>query len=126
MPGVLVATVLFIILLWPTLITNYHGLPPARARIIASLEMLISFSVCGFGIMFFHALISARPAQSIPKRRCTRDRPETFPRAGDRRHARHSAGGITASALPDRHIRLRRPTVRRARRAEDHTDSPTR
>src|SRR5439155_10761223 len=52
-PGVLVATVLFVILLWPTLITNYHGLPPARARIIASLEMLISFSVCGFGIMLF-------------------------------------------------------------------------
>ena len=66
-PGVLVATVLFVILLWPTLITNYHGLPPARARIIASLEMLISFSVCGFGIMLFHALISARPAQSSAK-----------------------------------------------------------
>src|SRR5207247_4401620 len=63
-PGVLVATVLFVILLWPTLITNYHGLPPERARIVASLEMLISFSVCGFGIMPFHALLSARPAQS--------------------------------------------------------------
>ena len=62
-PGVLAATVLFVILLWPTLITNYHGLPPARARIVASLEMLISFSVCGFGIMFFHAMLSARPAQ---------------------------------------------------------------
>ena len=62
-PAVLVATVLFIILLWPTLITNYHGLPPARARIVASLEMLISFSVCGLGIMFFHALLSARSAQ---------------------------------------------------------------
>ncbi len=36
----------------------------SQARIIASLEMLISFSVCGFGIMLFHALISARPAQS--------------------------------------------------------------
>ena len=66
-PGVLVTTALFVILLWPTLITNYHGLPPARARIIASLEMLISFSVCGFGIMLFHALISARPAQSSAK-----------------------------------------------------------
>ena len=30
-PGVLVATGLFVILLWPTLITNYHGLPPAQA-----------------------------------------------------------------------------------------------
>src|SRR6058998_3277796 len=63
-PGVLVATGLFVILLWPTLITNYHGLPPARARIVASLGMLISFSVCGFGIMLFHALLWARPAQS--------------------------------------------------------------
>ena len=50
-PGVLVATGLFVILLWPTLITNYHGLPPARARIVASLGMLIS----------------ARPAQSSAK-----------------------------------------------------------
>src|SRR5438046_4798987 len=52
---------------WPTPITNYYGLPPAPARIIASLEMLFSFSVCGFGIMLFHALISARPAQSSAK-----------------------------------------------------------
>src|SRR5215831_11606809 len=63
-PGVLVATGLFVILLWPTLITNYHGLPPARGRIVASLEMLICFSVCGFGIMLFHSLLSARPAQN--------------------------------------------------------------
>src|SRR6201982_846559 len=63
-PGVLAATVLLVILLWPTLITNYHGLPPAQARIVASLEMLISFSVCGFGIMLFHALLTARPQTS--------------------------------------------------------------
>src|SRR4029453_16717598 len=63
-PGVLAATVLLVVLLWPTLITNYHGLPPAQARIFASLEMLISFSVCGYGIMLFHALLSARPKTS--------------------------------------------------------------
>src|SRR5437016_13746011 len=40
-PSVLVATGLFVILLWPTLITNYYGLPPARARIVALLGMLI-------------------------------------------------------------------------------------
>src|SRR5215471_12823925 len=67
LPGVLMATGLFVILLWPTLITNYHGLPPARARIVASLEMLISFSVCGFGIMLFHSLLSARPAPNSTK-----------------------------------------------------------
>src|SRR5215472_5155659 len=63
-PGVLAATVLLVILLWPTQITNYNGLPPVQARIVASLEMLISFSVCGFGIMLFHALLSARPAKT--------------------------------------------------------------
>jgi DMSO/TMAO reductase YedYZ molybdopterin-dependent catalytic subunit len=62
-PGVLAATVLFIVLLWPTLITNYRGLPPATARLIAALEMLISFSVCGFGIMFFYGLLD-RPRLS--------------------------------------------------------------
>ena len=105
-PGVLLATVLFVILLWPTLITNYHGLPPARARIVASLGMLISFGVCGIAIMFFHALLSAAPdAEQHRARRRRRDRPEAFPRAGDRRRARCSAGWIIASALPDRHIR---------------------
>ena len=57
LPGVLGATILFVGLLWPTLITNYHGLPPSAARIIASLEILISFSVCGVGIIFFYALL---------------------------------------------------------------------
>ena len=67
-PGVLLATVLFVILLWPTLITNYHGLPPARARIVASLGMLISFGVCGIAIMFFHALLWPRPTPSSTER----------------------------------------------------------
>jgi hypothetical protein len=55
-PGVLVATVLLVVLLWPTLVTNYRGFPPGPAHIIASLEMFISFSVCGLGIMFFYGL----------------------------------------------------------------------
>src|SRR5262249_1254572 len=62
-PGVVGATLLFIALLWPTLVTNYRGLPPATARVIASLEMLISFSVCGLGIMFFYRLLD-RPGLS--------------------------------------------------------------
>ena len=62
-PGVLAATVLFIALLWPTLITNYRGFPPATARVICALEMLISFSVCGLGMMFFYGLL-ARPRRS--------------------------------------------------------------
>jgi DMSO/TMAO reductase YedYZ molybdopterin-dependent catalytic subunit len=70
-PGVLVATVLFVALLWPTLLTNYRGLPPGPAHAIASLEMLISFSVCGLGIMFFYGLLSRSP------RRGTVDEPAT-------------------------------------------------
>jgi DMSO/TMAO reductase YedYZ molybdopterin-dependent catalytic subunit len=56
-PGVLGATALLVALLWPTLITNYRGLPPPTARVIAALEMLISFSVCGVGIIFFYGLL---------------------------------------------------------------------
>jgi DMSO/TMAO reductase YedYZ molybdopterin-dependent catalytic subunit len=60
-PGVLAATILFVVLLWPTLSTNYRGLPPGIAHAIASLEMLISFSLCGVGIMFFHHLLRRSP-----------------------------------------------------------------
>src|SRR6266481_1526794 len=63
-PGVLAATILFVALLWPTLFTNYRGFPPGIAHLIASLEMLISFSVCGIGIMFFYGLLS-RPPHAI-------------------------------------------------------------
>jgi DMSO/TMAO reductase YedYZ molybdopterin-dependent catalytic subunit len=57
-PGVLAATILFIALLWPTLVTNYRGFQPGPAHVIASIEMLISFSVCGIGIMFFYVLLT--------------------------------------------------------------------
>ena len=60
-PSVLAATILFVVLLWPTLSTNYRGFPPGIAHVIASIEMLISFSVCGVGIMFFHGLLSRSP-----------------------------------------------------------------
>src|SRR5947207_890049 len=63
-PGVLAATILFVALLWPTLFTNYRGLPPGIAHLIATLEVLISFSVCGIGIMFFYGLLS-RPSRAM-------------------------------------------------------------
>jgi DMSO/TMAO reductase YedYZ molybdopterin-dependent catalytic subunit len=59
--GVLAATILFVALLWPTLSTNYRGFPPGIAHLIATLEMLISFSVCGIGIMLFYGLLSRPP-----------------------------------------------------------------
>src|SRR5258705_7434680 len=63
--SVLAATVLFVLLLWPTLITNYRGFSPPTARIIAALEMLISFSVFGFGIMFFFGLLKLPGRQPV-------------------------------------------------------------
>ncbi|HYR44314.1 MAG TPA: hypothetical protein VER98_14890, partial [Terriglobia bacterium] len=64
-PGVLAATLLFVALLWPTLSTNYRGFPPGMAHVIASLEMLISFSLCGIGIMFFYDLLSRPPHAAV-------------------------------------------------------------
>src|SRR4029077_6382053 len=64
-PRVLAATILFVILLWPTLFTNYRGLPPATAHWVATLEMLISFSICGLGIMFFYGLLSRPPHAAV-------------------------------------------------------------
>jgi DMSO/TMAO reductase YedYZ molybdopterin-dependent catalytic subunit len=60
-PGVLAATLLFIILLWPNLLTNYRGFPPPTARFICVVEMLITFSICGVGIMFFYGLLERGP-----------------------------------------------------------------
>src|SRR5205807_7177564 len=73
-PSVLAATILFVVLLWPTLFTNYRGLPPAAAHWVAALEMLISFSICGIGIMFFYGLLSRPPHAMTPGETATRVR----------------------------------------------------
>ena len=66
-PGVLFAVMVIAGLLWPTLLTNYAGLPPGNARTVAILEMLVSFGVCGVAIMAFHGLlVSARPPVAGP------------------------------------------------------------
>jgi len=67
-PGVLAATGLVVALLWPTLLTNYRGYPPPTARAVAVFEMLISFSVCGFGIMLLHELLK-RPRAPVAAER---------------------------------------------------------
>jgi len=86
-PGVLAATTLFVLLLWPTLSTNYRGFPPGIAHVIASLEMLISFSVCGIGIMLFYGLLSGPPHAAVAD--------EKLPRSIERR--RFVALGIGAA-----------------------------
>ena len=67
-PGVLAVWVLLSALLWPQMLTNYHGRPPGQAYLISGLGMLISFSVCGLAIMFFYGLLTAAtrpPAAAI-------------------------------------------------------------
>ncbi len=94
-PGVLAATLLFIVLLWPTLITNYHGYPPGTARFICALEMLITFSVCGVGIMFFYGLLD-RPR---PDPLVRHDEQAVGPSAGRRRFLGLGIGAAVAIAL---------------------------
>ena len=65
-PGVLGVWALFVGLLWPQLLTNYHGRPPAMATIINTLGMLASFGVCGVAIMFFYGLLTVPPSPAVP------------------------------------------------------------
>jgi DMSO/TMAO reductase YedYZ molybdopterin-dependent catalytic subunit len=71
--GVLAAALLVFALLWPQTLTNYAGFPPAIARIITALEMLISFGICGAAIVWFHSLLAGHrpPLQAFgsPTRR---------------------------------------------------------
>ncbi len=61
-PGVLGVWALFVGLLWPQLLTNYHGRPPAVAAVLSALGMLASFGVCGAAILFFHGLLTVPPS----------------------------------------------------------------
>lgn len=56
--GVLAATLLFTVLLWPQLLTNYRGLPPASATVVTIFGMLVAFGVCGAGIVAFYRLLA--------------------------------------------------------------------
>ena len=87
-PGVLAVWAVVVALLWPQLLTNYRGHPPATAVVITCLGLLAAFALCGAGIVFFHALLTTRPP--------------TDPRAGDTATAdgltrrRFLAGGLGA------------------------------
>ncbi len=94
-PSVLAATALVAALLWPTLITNYHGLPPPTARLLSVLQMLISFSVCGIGIMVFYGLLQ-RPRRGLTNEK--RDAPPAA-NAGLRRFIALGVGAAAAVAV---------------------------
>ena len=64
-PGVLGVWALFVGLLWPQLLTNYHGRPPAQGDVINALGMLASFGVCGVAIMIFHGLLTTPPRAAV-------------------------------------------------------------
>ncbi len=90
-PGVLGVWVLFVGLLWPQLLTSYHGRPPAVATVITSLGLLASFSVCGVAIMIFHGLLT------VPPRPASTPAADEPPSAGLTR-SRFLAGGFGALA----------------------------
>ena len=129
-PGVLAATILFVVLLWPTLFTNYRGLPPATAHWVAALEMLISFSVCGLGIMFFYGLLSRPPHAMTAGETATTVRRSV----GRRRFLALGIGAAVALALGSTLRRLFRMGTfsydgrqyRRTEGAENHADSSRR
>ena len=60
LPGVVAVTLLFIVLLWPDLLTSYRGLPPERATLLRSVGMLLSFTVCGLALMGFYRLFAGQ------------------------------------------------------------------
>ncbi|MBV9658732.1 MAG: molybdopterin-dependent oxidoreductase [Verrucomicrobia bacterium] len=57
-PGVVAVWLLFVALLGPQLLTNYRGLPPARATFVSCLGMLVSFGVCGWTLAHAYALLT--------------------------------------------------------------------
>ncbi len=63
--GVLGVWALFVGLLWPQLLTSYHGRPPAVATVITALGMLASFGACGVAIVFFYGLLTPAPRPDV-------------------------------------------------------------
>ncbi len=87
-PGVLGVWALFVILLWPQLLTSYHGRPPAAATFISALGMLASFGLCGSAIVFFYGLLTAAPSNA----------PTGEPSTAGLTRRRFLAGGLGALA----------------------------
>ena len=122
-PGVLGVWLLFVVLLHPQLLTNYHGRPPASADVLTSLGMLVSFGVCGVALMFFHGLLSARPVVRRGHRATAVRRwvdPPPFPSGWDCRPVGHRARGDAAPVLQAWLLWLRRHAVSRPRHRQNH------
>ena len=61
-PGVLAVWALSLWLLWPQMLTNYHGHPPASAEFYNAAAMLLAYAVCGGALMLAYGLIAAPTA----------------------------------------------------------------
>jgi DMSO/TMAO reductase YedYZ molybdopterin-dependent catalytic subunit len=59
--GLLVVWIGFLIFLWPTLGTQYFGVPSAIAPFLTSLGLLIDFGVCAAGILALYGYLTHRP-----------------------------------------------------------------
>ena len=100
--------------LWPTLDTNYRGLPPDAARLATGLHLLVCYGVYGLLVVLGLHAVMVQTGGSAARRRLLL-----------------GAGGIvlgvaanallTAPVRPVVHVRLRRHRVSRQRRRANHT-----
>lgn len=66
--GVVGAAAVMFALLYPNTLTNFAGRPPAIARLISAIEMLITFGICGAALVFFYPMLASNrdlPSRSI-------------------------------------------------------------
>jgi len=59
--GLLVVWIGLLILLWPTLVTQYYGVPFGIAPYLTSLGLLIEFGVCAASILVLYGYLTHRP-----------------------------------------------------------------
>jgi DMSO/TMAO reductase YedYZ molybdopterin-dependent catalytic subunit len=64
LPILLLVWLAFVLFLWPTLLTQYHGVPPSTATWLGALGLLLDFSACAFGIMLFYRLLTIAPLET--------------------------------------------------------------
>ena len=57
LPLLLIVWIGFEIFFWPTLRTNYRGVPAKYAIVLSSLTLLVDFGVCALGILAFYGLL---------------------------------------------------------------------
>jgi DMSO/TMAO reductase YedYZ molybdopterin-dependent catalytic subunit len=67
--ALLVVWLAFLIFLWPSLLTQYRGVPPNIATWLTALGLFVHFGVCGLGIVYFYRLLSRPVAEAASSSR---------------------------------------------------------